>query len=179
MSTVKAIYARASNGVMGAGNTLPWSVPADMKRFRGLTSGCIVIMGFKTWLSLGCRPLPHRENVVIVDGGRLVPTSALHDDVRFVTSLDAAIGMYRGDSRTLWVIGGPMLVARAMDDYDAEVHRTTLGLLPDGDVVSDVPDAKLNTSYARVGYEELRCHAARTLVVFERFVKAGINAGLK
>src|SRR4029450_9784116 len=56
------IAAVASNRVIGAGNQLPWRLPEDMKRFRALTTGHSVIMGRKTWESLG-RPLPGRQNI--------------------------------------------------------------------------------------------------------------------
>ena len=58
------IAAVAANAVIGAGNRLPWRLPADLKRFRALTSGHAVIMGRKTWESIG-RPLPDRQNIVV------------------------------------------------------------------------------------------------------------------
>jgi dihydrofolate reductase len=58
------IAAVAANAVIGAGNRLPWRLPADLKRFRALTSGHAVIMGRKTWESIG-RALPDRQNIVV------------------------------------------------------------------------------------------------------------------
>jgi dihydrofolate reductase len=58
------IAAVARNGVIGANNALPWKLPADLARFRALTTGHTVIMGRKTWQSLG-RPLKDRQNVVV------------------------------------------------------------------------------------------------------------------
>ena len=58
------IAAVAANAVIGAGNRLPWRLPADLKRFRALTTGHAVIMGRKTWESIG-RPLPDRQNIVV------------------------------------------------------------------------------------------------------------------
>ena len=58
------IAAVARNGVIGANNALPWKLPADLARFRTLTAGHTVIMGRKTWQSLG-RPLKDRQNVVV------------------------------------------------------------------------------------------------------------------
>ena len=57
------IYARASNGVIGKDNQLPWHLPEDMAHFRQLTKGCPVVMGRKTWDSLPprFRPLPGRQ----------------------------------------------------------------------------------------------------------------------
>src|SRR5829696_5817031 len=58
------IAAMASNRVIGANNEMPWHLSADLKRFRALTTGHRVIMGRKTFESLG-KPLPGRENVVV------------------------------------------------------------------------------------------------------------------
>ena len=58
------IAAVAKNHVIGAGNALPWRLPEDLKRFKALTLGHPIIMGRKTWESLG-RPLPGRTNIVI------------------------------------------------------------------------------------------------------------------
>jgi dihydrofolate reductase len=61
---VALIAAVARNGVIGANNALPWKLPADLARFRALTTGHAVIMGRKTWQSLG-RPLKDRQNIVV------------------------------------------------------------------------------------------------------------------
>ena len=58
------IYARAANGVIGKDGTLPWHLPADLKRFKALTMGCPMIMGRKTFQSLG-KPLPGRRHIVL------------------------------------------------------------------------------------------------------------------
>ena len=58
------IAAVAANDVIGAGNRLPWRLPADLKRFRALTTGHAVIMGRKTWESIG-RALADRQNIVV------------------------------------------------------------------------------------------------------------------
>ena len=61
------IYARARDGVIGRGNTMPWHLPEDLAHFKQTTLGCPVIMGRKTWDSLPprFRPLPGRRNIVI------------------------------------------------------------------------------------------------------------------
>lgn len=76
------IAAVARNGVIGAGNALPWRLPEDLKRFRALTGGHAVIMGRKTWDSIG-RPLPQRQNLVVTrapewhaDGAEAAPSLA-------------------------------------------------------------------------------------------------------
>ena len=77
---VALIAAVARNGVIGAANAMPWRLPADLRHFRALTIGHRIVMGRKTWESLG-RPLPGRENVIVsrnrkldAPGCRVVPT---------------------------------------------------------------------------------------------------------
>jgi dihydrofolate reductase len=61
---VALIAAIASNGIIGAGNGLPWRLPEDLRHFRSLTIGHTVIMGRKTWDSIG-KPLPGRQNIIV------------------------------------------------------------------------------------------------------------------
>jgi len=61
---ITLIAAVAANGVIGVGNALPWHLPEDLKHFKALTLGHPIIMGRKTWESLG-RPLPGRANIVV------------------------------------------------------------------------------------------------------------------
>lgn len=64
LTNISLIAAASSNGVIGSGNALPWKLPADMNHFKTLTSGHYVIMGRKTYESIG-RPLPNRTNIII------------------------------------------------------------------------------------------------------------------
>ena len=64
MCTINIIAAKSLNGVIGKNNQLPWHLPSDLKHFRNLTQGKIVIMGRKTYESIG-KPLPNRRNIVI------------------------------------------------------------------------------------------------------------------
>ncbi len=61
---VTAIAAVARNGVIGAGNDIPWRLPHDLARFKRLTTGSVVVMGRRTYDSIG-RPLPGRTTIVI------------------------------------------------------------------------------------------------------------------
>ncbi|MNO48376.1 Dihydrofolate reductase [compost metagenome] len=62
---ITLIWAMSRNGVIGVNNQLPWRIPADLKFFKEQTTGKTMIMGRKTWESLGCRPLPNRRSVVL------------------------------------------------------------------------------------------------------------------
>ncbi len=100
------IAAVSREGVIGLRGGLPWAshcYPGDLKRFRRVTMGATVIMGRKTWESMGQRLLPGRENVVV--RGDAAKTAPLWPDRRFATSLDQAIAE-TVVGRDIWLIGG-------------------------------------------------------------------------
>jgi len=65
--TISIIVAVARNNAIGLNNELLWHLPADLKRFKRITSGKCVIMGKKTWESLPVKPLPGRKNIILTD----------------------------------------------------------------------------------------------------------------
>jgi dihydrofolate reductase len=101
------IAALAANRVIGKNNALPWHLPADLKRFKALTMGHPVVMGRKTYESIG-RPLPGRRNLVIT---RNRDYSAPGCEV--VHSLDAAIAACRG-AQEIFIIGGAELFRESL-----------------------------------------------------------------
>jgi len=111
------ILARARNGVIGRGNTLPWHLPEDMAHFKRTTLGCPVIMGRKTWDSLPAkfRPLPGRLNVVVTRQPDWAAEGAV-----VAHSLEAACAACPPDS-TAWVIGGAELYAQALTPMEVAV----------------------------------------------------------
>ena len=102
------IAALAQNRVIGRDGDLPWRLPDDLKRFKRLTVDKTVLMGRKTWVSLG-RPLPDRDNWVLTRDTAFKPAGAT-----VFSSLDQALNA--GQGRELVVIGG------------AELYRQTLPL---------------------------------------------------
>lgn len=110
--TLALIAAVARNGVIGANNALPWRLPADLKRFRALTTGHTIVMGRRTWESLG-RPLPERQNVVVTRRRGYVAEGAT-----VAGSLHAAIA---AATRPLpiYCIGGGELFREALPRADA------------------------------------------------------------
>ena len=104
------IYARASNGVIGANNTLPWHLPEDLAHFKRHTLGCAVIMGRKTWDSLPAKfkPLPGRTNVVITRQVGWLAAGALT-----AHSLQEALALC-ADQAQAWVIGGADIYAQSL-----------------------------------------------------------------
>jgi dihydrofolate reductase len=121
---VYLVAAVAANGVIGAGGKLPWRLPEDLKHFKALTLGHPVIMGRKTWESLG-KALPGRENIVVTRAaGYEAPGASV------ASSLDGALALCAGEP-TVFVIGGGELYAEALPVADGlvltEIQRDYAG----------------------------------------------------
>ncbi|PKO83841.1 MAG: dihydrofolate reductase [Betaproteobacteria bacterium HGW-Betaproteobacteria-11] len=118
------LAAVAANRVIGANNTLPWRLPDDLKRFKALTLGHPVIMGRKTWQSLG-RALPGRHNIVITRQPDFAAPGATR-----VASLDTALAACDGEA-TAFVIGGAEIYVLALPLADrlelTEIHAEIEG----------------------------------------------------
>ncbi|MFM7099915.1 MAG: dihydrofolate reductase [Verrucomicrobiota bacterium] len=95
----KAIVAMAENRVIGNGNRLPWRLPEDFRWFQEATWGGLLVMGRRTYESIG-RPLPGRETWVVSRSGFAAPGVRVFPDLE---SLDRAAA---GETRTVWVCGG-------------------------------------------------------------------------
>jgi dihydrofolate reductase len=106
------IAALASNAVIGAAGGLPWRLPEDLKRFKALTMGHPIIMGRRTWTSIG-RALPGRRNIVVTRQRGFVAPGA-----EVAASLEAAIALC-ADAPIVFVIGGAELYAAALPIADA------------------------------------------------------------
>ncbi len=117
------IAAVARNGGIGFAGQLPWHLPEDLRRFKQLTTGHTVLMGRKTYESLG-RPLPHRRNVVISSG----PVSG----VESYRSVQEGLAALAGEEQ-VFVIGGAQLYAQLLSRCD-ELYLT----LVDRDIQADV-----------------------------------------
>jgi dihydrofolate reductase len=135
---VVAIAAVAKNGVIGSENALPWNIPEDMQFFRQSTKNHVVIMGRKTYDSMG-KPLPNRENAVISRNAHWSPSESFAGQVRLFSSAEEAISFYRslyaGDpSKIIFVIGGAQIYESVFDQLD-EVWLTEIDAMVDGDAV--------------------------------------------
>lgn len=126
---VVLVAAVADNGVIGADGALPWHLPEDLAHFRRVTTGQVVVMGRKTYESVG-RALPRRTNVVVT---RQAGWTA--DDVLVAGSLEQALDLGRrhgpGDA-DLMVIGGAEIYGLALPLADAQII-TEVHLSPSGD----------------------------------------------
>ena len=123
--TVSLIVAYASNRTIGKDNALPWKLPADLAHFKRTTMGCPVIMGRKTWESLG-RALPGRRNIVIT---RQPGYQAIGAET--ASSLDQALEMTR-DNVECFVIGGAQIYQQSLD-VATRIVATEVHAQVDGD----------------------------------------------
>ena len=145
--SVNLIWAEARDkegraGAIGLNGGMPWHCAEDMKHFKELTVSHPVIMGRKTWESLGAkyRPLPNRDNIVVShDLMYRAPGATV------VTSLDDALDMARQeaipddglDRSEIWIIGGAQLFAEALPFAD-KAYVTDLAVTVDADSYDDV-----------------------------------------
>lgn len=120
------VAAVARNGVIGRGNALPWHLPADLQHFKRTTLGRPILMGRRTWESIG-RPLPGRTNLVLTRAAGYPAAGAT-----VVHTLDEARRAAAG-AESLMVIGGAELY-RLLFDEAAVLHLTEVHADVDGDV---------------------------------------------
>jgi dihydrofolate reductase len=122
---LELIVAMAANRVIGRGGQLPWHLPDDLKHFKQLTLGHPIIMGRKTYESIG-KPLPGRRNIVV----SAMLTKPPHPDVVLARSLEEAASL--ADAGVAFIIGGAALYAAAMPLVQT-MHLTELDVAVEGD----------------------------------------------
>jgi dihydrofolate reductase len=121
---LSAVVAASDNDVIGRGNALPWHLPADLAFFKRITLGKPVLMGRRTFESIG-RPLPGRRNLV------LSRSNYCATGIDCVHTLDEACELVAGEAE-LMVIGGAVLFALAMPRLDV-IYLTRVHCLVEGD----------------------------------------------
>ena len=130
---ISMIVARSRNHVIGRDNQMPWKISADLQFFKRVTMGHPVIMGRKTWESIG-RPLPGRRNIVVSRNTSYEPTGA-----ELAGSLDEALNQLSGAPR-VFVIGGEQLFKQAFDKAD-RLYITEIDIdIEGGDTFFEVPN---------------------------------------
>ncbi len=164
------IVAAGRNGVIGRDGNLPWRIPSDLKTFRRLTMGKPIVMGRKTFQSIG-RPLDGRDNIVVTRD----PNFAA-DGVTVFNDLDEALLLARALARTngsdeVMVIGGADIFAVALPQAQ-RVYWTEVKGEPEGDVVFPALDP---ADWRQVSAEPLprgpRDEFDAELKVFERIAR--------
>ena len=123
---VTLLVAVARNGVIGRDNGLPWHLRSDLKRFKALTMGKPMLMGRRTFDSIG-KPLPGRRSLVLTRD-----RSYARPDVTTVHGWEEALAAARGEE--LMVVGGADVFAMALPGA-GRIHWTEVDAAPEGDVV--------------------------------------------
>ena len=125
MAQLHLIVAHARNGVIGKEGKLPWYLPEELKHFKRTTLGKPVIMGRKTWESLG-RPLPGRRNIVVTR-----QTGFTAEGAEVYSNLQDAVAAVK-DEPIAFIMGGAQIYAEAMPQIEV-AHITVLNADFEGD----------------------------------------------
>jgi dihydrofolate reductase len=161
--TISIIVAASTNDVIGRDGDLPWHLPDDLKNFKRLTTGKPIIMGRKTYESIG-RPLPDRQNIVMTrDGGYEAP------GCNVVPTAEAALGAAAG-AHEVMIIGGSGIYDTFLPMAD-RIFLTRVHAEVDGDVRFPAPDPVLWEQVSLESHDRDERHAyAFDFTVFERRV---------
>ena len=160
---VSFVVARADNGVIGRDNALPWRLPADLAHFKRLTVGKPVVMGRRTYESIG-KPLPGRHNIV------LTRSDWRADGVTVVPNLAEAVAAAGLDPRlhgTVMVIGGAQVYADALP-LARRVYLTEVHAAPVGDTVLAAFDSAVWRETARDDHAAVGDAPGYSFVTLER-----------
>lgn len=160
MQELVLIAAMARNRVIGNAGDMPWHLPADLGHFKSVTKGCPVVMGRKTFESIGFA-LPGRRNIVV---SRSRPD--LPDGVVVGAGLDEALAL--ADAERVMVIGGGQIYRAALPRAD-RLELTFIDALIDGDTVfPDWSPAEWHLMRMRVRPADATNEHAMTFATFER-----------
>ena len=123
---ITLVAAIASNNVIGKENSLPWNIPEDLKRFKQMTSGHTILMGRKTFDSIG-RPLPNRQNIVMTKDENFE-----REGIKVINNFDDALELIKESNEDVYVIGGSniyelfepvansLAITRILKDFDGD-----------------------------------------------------------
>lgn len=121
---MELIVALTENSVIGSGGDMPWHLPADLAHFKKITTGNTILMGRRTWESIG-RPLPNRLNIVLTRQEDYIANGAT-----VIHSLDE-LGTIETVG-TIFIIGGGELYKNTLDRVD-KIHLTRIHATIEGD----------------------------------------------
>jgi len=133
-AVIALVVAAARNDVIGSDNRLPWRLPADLKHFKQITMGKPVVMGRKTFESIG-RPLPGRANIIITQNRAYNAPGCL-----VVNSIDQALAAAAGGDEIM-IIGGATLYAACLPSA-TRIYLTRIHHDFSGDARFPAPDAE-------------------------------------
>ena len=143
MQRISLLVAMARNRVIGRDNRIPWHLPADLKRFKALTMGHHIVMGRRTWDSIG-RLLPGRTTVIVTRNSRFEVPGA-----KIARSVEEALQQC-GDDPEIFVIGGEQIFAAALP-YADRIYLSAI----DADVEGDTYMPAIDLRAWRLAAEEV------------------------
>jgi dihydrofolate reductase len=161
---VSCIAAMAKGNVIGSENNMPWHLPADLKHFKSITLSKPVIMGRKTFESIG-KPLPGRRNIIVTRNA-----DWKFEGVDVVHSLKNALqlaGQAGNDNQEIMVIGGGQIYREAMVVAD-RLYITEIDLETKGDAFFPEIDKSIWVEMNRVHHESAGDYPAYSFVTYER-----------
>ena len=157
---ITLIVAVADSGVIGRDNTLPWHLPEDLKRFKRLTMGKPIVMGRKTFESIG-KPLPGRQNIVLTRDANY-----RRDGITVVHEVDAVPGA-AGAAAEVMIIGGSDLF-RLFLPRASRIHLTRVHADIEGDVMWPALDDTWSVTERETHAADERHAHAMTFEVWEK-----------
>jgi len=154
---IKIIVAMSKNRVIGDSNTLIWHLPEDLKRFKQLTTGNAIVMGRKTYESIG-RPLPNRRNIIITrDKDYSI------EGCEVVNSLEEAFLITGSDC---FVIGGGEIYKQSLS-YSEKIYLTLI----DKDFEGDTEFPEINSEWKEINKEDFESSEFNwSFIEYERFI---------
>jgi dihydrofolate reductase len=168
-ATLELVVAVAENDVIGRGNRLPWHLPADLRHFKNLTIGKAVLMGRKTYESIG-KALPGRVNIVLSRSAEFSPA----DCIAVKTLRDARVAAH--DRPALMVIGGAEIYRACLPEA-RRIHLTLIhAVIPDGDTIfADWRGPQWGESSRERHEADDRNEYAYSFITLERREPAGVS----
>lgn len=168
------ISAINSDGGIGKDNDLIIKSPADMRHFKEITEGDVVVMGFNTWKSLKCKPLPNRFNIVIVGNDMMCSENTLitlRDDNRkicFFRDLEEVVIMvmrFQLDHSKVFIIGGAKIYKDALDKN--LVNRMVLTRFNEPNIKADVLFPEVNWKHFKRKYINYKIHNGEKIEIHD------------
>ena len=128
MKYFKAIAAMSLNRVIGAGNKIPWHLPEDFKWFKKMTTGQVIVMGRKTFESIG-KALPNRTTIVLTRSPEPIPGVRTLSDLSQLDAADPALG-----GREIYICGGAQVYKQALP-LCSDLYLTLVQRVVEGDIL--------------------------------------------
>ena len=146
---ISLIVAMGKNGEIGKDNKMLWYIPEELKLFKNTTMNNRVVMGRKTWESLGFKPLPGRETIIVsrtLEPKKFDGKYCIVNSIKDVLDLDRNLKNNDDLFKTTFIIGGGQLYNEALDlDIVEELYMTTVdGEYPDSNVYFPIDKIDFN-----------------------------------